>query len=201
MRDGDPCAFVIFGATGNLTREKLVPALFHLECAGRLPEDLAFVACSRRAWDSARLARRIAQMDRWRCAQHGSGSMYAVIERFVARFAMSAATCTTSHLPRLGKSWHGRGPAYATHVVFYLAIKPAEFGTVIQNLDAVGLNKPRGLHRVVVEKPFGEDIESRPDAQRAAAPRISTKSRSSASITIWARKPSRTCWCSASPTR
>ena len=47
-----------------------------------------------------------------------------------------------------------------SNVVFYLAIKPTEFAAVINNLDAVGLNRPRGLHRVVVEKPFGEDIES-----------------------------------------
>jgi len=45
-------------------------------------------------------------------------------------------------------------------VVFYLAVKPAEFPAVIHNLEAVGLNKPRGMNRVVLEKPFGEDIES-----------------------------------------
>ena len=47
-----------------------------------------------------------------------------------------------------------------SNIVFYLAIKPNDFPPVIKNLDAVGLCEPRGLHRIVVEKPFGQDIES-----------------------------------------
>ena len=45
-----PCAFVIFGATGNLASNKLLPALFHLEAAGRLVENLTLIAFSRRDW-------------------------------------------------------------------------------------------------------------------------------------------------------
>ena len=48
-----PCTFVIFGATGNLATNKLLPALYHLEAAGRLPESLNIVAFSRRPWDDA----------------------------------------------------------------------------------------------------------------------------------------------------
>jgi glucose-6-phosphate 1-dehydrogenase len=47
-----------------------------------------------------------------------------------------------------------------SHVVFYLAIKPTDYPSVIGNLEVAGLNKPRGFHRIVVEKPFGEDLES-----------------------------------------
>ena len=45
-----PCALVIFGATGNLACQKLLPALFHLEQAGRLPDHLSIIAFSRRDW-------------------------------------------------------------------------------------------------------------------------------------------------------
>jgi glucose-6-phosphate 1-dehydrogenase len=48
----------------------------------------------------------------------------------------------------------------ATNIAYYLAIKPTEFAAVIRHLDTAGLNKPRGVHRIVVEKPFGQDIES-----------------------------------------
>src|SRR4030067_653373 len=92
--DNLPCSFVIFGATGNLASNKLLPALYHLGAAARRGAD-----------------------------------------RLPPESACSSA-------------------------VFYLAIKPAEFGAVIQNLEAAGLNKPRGLHRVVIEKTFGENLES-----------------------------------------
>ena len=59
-------------------------------------------------------------------------------------------------LAELGKPKAGA----CSNIVFYLAIKPSEFAAVANNLAAVGLNRPRGLHRVVVEKPFGEDLES-----------------------------------------
>ena len=46
-----PCNFVIFGATGNLASNKLLPALYRLELAGKLPEGLNFIAFARREWD------------------------------------------------------------------------------------------------------------------------------------------------------
>ena len=46
-----PCSFVIFGATGNLATKKLLPALYHLEQANRLPGEMNFVALGRREWD------------------------------------------------------------------------------------------------------------------------------------------------------
>ena len=48
--DNLPCTFVIFGATGNLASNKLLPALYHLEAAGRLAESLSIIAFSRRDW-------------------------------------------------------------------------------------------------------------------------------------------------------
>ena len=48
-----PCQFVIFGAAGHLVTTKLLPALCHLEAAGRLPSSLRLVAFARRDWDSA----------------------------------------------------------------------------------------------------------------------------------------------------
>ena len=48
-----PCNFVIFGATGNLASNKLLPALYRLELAGKLPESLNFVAFGRREWDDS----------------------------------------------------------------------------------------------------------------------------------------------------
>ena len=153
-----PCNFVIFGATGNLASNKLLPALYHLEGAQRLPAGLSITAFGRREWDD----------DSWRehvrvLLQEKLGERFKdeVFNRFGARFSYVRGEL---HDPQayqklreeLGKPKTGA----CSNVVYYLAIKPTEFAAVINNLDAAGLNKPRGMHRVVVEKPFGEDIES-----------------------------------------
>lgn len=151
-----PCSFVIFGATGNLASSKLLPALFHLEIAARLAENLTIVAFSRRDWT----------LDSWR--EHVRNVLDGKVknklkgpewERFLTRFRYqqgdlndveSYRALATALSSRLGCS----------RTVFYLAIRPADFNAAIQNLEAVGLNKPRGMSRVVIEKPFGEDLES-----------------------------------------
>jgi len=154
--DNLPCSFVIFGATGNLASNKLLPALYHLEAAARLAESLTIIAFSRRDWTTAN----------WRDYMHEvlkdkiKGSLDTpVFERFLARFTYHKGDLNDVDSFR---ALADRLPpeSACSSTVFYLAIKPAEFGAVIQNLEAVGLNKPRGMNRVVIEKPFGEDLES-----------------------------------------
>ncbi|MDV6344615.1 glucose-6-phosphate dehydrogenase [Nitrosomonas sp. Is37] len=151
-----PCSFVIFGATGDLASSKLLPALFHLEVATRLAENLTIVAFSRRDWtlDSWREHLRTMLADEAKDKLEGS-----VFERFLARFRyqqgdlndVESYRALAANLPT---------ESACSRTVFYLAIKPADFTAVIQNLEAVKLNQPRGMSRVVIEKPFGEDLES-----------------------------------------
>ncbi len=152
-----PCTFVIFGATGNLASNKLLPALYHLEAAARLSESLNIVAFSRRDWDTARWREHVREV----LAERIKGRTDdAVFERFLARFVYLQGDLNdvASYEGLATRLQHGGVACSST--VFYLAIKPAEFAAVVQNLETVGLNKPRGLNRIVVEKPFGEDIES-----------------------------------------
>jgi len=151
-----PCNFVIFGATGNLASNKLLPALYRLELAGKLPEGLNFLAFARREWDDTAWRDNVREL--LTVKLHAEG---APLERFVQRFDYlrgeledPAAYESLKELlakPKLG---------VCSNVVFYLAIKPNDFSAVIKNLHGAGLSKPRGLHRIVVEKPFGIDIES-----------------------------------------
>ncbi len=151
-----PCTFVIFGATGNLASNKLLPALYHLEAAGRLSESLSIIAFSRRDWTT----------ENWREHMRNildgkiKGSLDTpVFKRFIARFSYFKGDLRA---PASYRELAERLPpeSMCSSAVYYLAIKPAEFGAVIQNLEAAGLNEPRGLNRVVIEKPFGEDLES-----------------------------------------
>ena len=151
-----PCNFVIFGATGNLASNKLLPALYRLELAGKLPEGLNFVAFGRRAWDDTTWRDNVKNLLIAKLQAEG-----AALERFVSRFDYLRGELNDPQAyhdlrevlckPKLG---------VCSNVVFYLAIKPNDFAAVIKNLDGAGLSKPRGLHRIVVEKPFGIDIES-----------------------------------------
>lgn len=153
-----PCNFVIFGATGNLATKKLLPALYRLEEARRLPDGMNFMAQGRRDWDD----------DAWRShvktlLQEKLQDKYdeGVCERFNARFSYIRGELHDVELYRNIKAELGKPKTGAcSNAVFYLSIKPTDFPSVIKNLDLSGLSQPRGLHRMVVEKPFGEDIES-----------------------------------------
>jgi glucose-6-phosphate 1-dehydrogenase len=153
-----PCSFVIFGATGHLSATKLLPALYQLEAAGRLPAVTNFIAFARRPHDDASFAR---QMEAWLRDRVGAAFDAQLFSRFAARFSYVAGDLNDPQayqrlLAELGKPKTG----VCSNIVFYLAIKPSEFGAVVDNLAKAGLNRPRGLHRIVIEKPFGEDLES-----------------------------------------
>jgi glucose-6-phosphate 1-dehydrogenase len=153
-----PCSFVIFGATGHLAATKLLPALYHLESAGRLPEVTNFIGYARRELDDAAWLARAESALRAALKERFDPEIFS---RFARRLSYVRGDLRDVEgyrrlLVELAKPRTG----VCSNIVFYLAIKPAEFGTVTQNLAAVGLNRPRGLHRIVIEKPFGEDLES-----------------------------------------
>jgi glucose-6-phosphate 1-dehydrogenase len=155
--DSGPCHLVIFGATGNLATNKLLPALYHLERAGRLHAHTRITAFARRDWDDAgwrqhvreTLAKKLPHFDA------------VLFQRFADRLGyVRGELHKAEDYQRLRDALARPGEGACTNFLYYLAIKPADFPAVISNLDQVDLNKPRGLHRIVVEKPFGEDIES-----------------------------------------
>jgi glucose-6-phosphate 1-dehydrogenase len=158
MTEIGPCYFVIFGATGNLASRKLLPALYELEAAGALHADLRFVAVARRAW----------QREHWlehlklSLDQHlGKECNAAVFERLAQRFDYVNGDINDPQAYRrlmdeLSKPRMGT----CENIVFYLAIRPSEFLGVIEHLHQVGISRGHGRHRIVVEKPFGEDVES-----------------------------------------
>jgi len=153
-----PCSFVIFGATGHLSATKLLPALFDLEVAGRLPAVTNFIAFARRPHDDASWT---AQIEQWIRKHREDRFQTELFAKFAARFSYVQGDLLQVEgyrrlLAELGKPKTG----VCSNIVFYLAISPKDFGPVAANLAEVGLNRPRGLHRIVVEKPFGDDLDS-----------------------------------------
>ncbi|OBS08769.1 glucose-6-phosphate dehydrogenase [Acidihalobacter prosperus] len=155
----DPCTFVIFGATGNLAENKLLPALYHLDGAGRLPGALNVVGIGRRDWDDARWREEV--VTGLRRQVRGQAPDEDALTRFAARLHfvkgdLGERACYEALTARIASE-----PAFSPNVIFYMAIPPADFGVVSQHLSETGLSREdAGWRRLVVEKPFGYDLES-----------------------------------------
>ncbi|MDT8388774.1 MAG: glucose-6-phosphate dehydrogenase, partial [Thiogranum sp.] len=158
----DDCTYVIFGATGNLSQVKLIPALYDLEAAGRLPPGLKIVGFGRRGWSDDDWREKIRE---W---LGGKASDPAVVARFCARqFFFQGNLDDQQAFPAL-RDYLLEGARFSHNLIFYMAVAPADFGPVSHNLGAVGLCKEDGgWRRLVVEKPFGYDLESAESLNRS----------------------------------
>jgi glucose-6-phosphate 1-dehydrogenase len=142
-------ALVLFGATGDLAKRKLFPSLYRLERHRQL--DVPVIGVGRSTWDDQTFR----DHAREAIEKFVTDVDTDVLDRLLARMRLVggdyASLETFSHLART------LAECNSDNAVFYLAIPPTAFPTIIQSLAAVGLNR-RG--RVVVEKPFGRDLRS-----------------------------------------
>ena len=157
----DPCVLVIFGASGDLARRKLLPAVYNLAESGLLPEPFAIAGVARPAVaeDAYRTDIRAA-VER----EEGEALDPTLWERIGNRLHYISGELNDAALYERVKTVladigrrHGIPPNY----LFYLAIPPELFATVGRHLAESGLADEReGWRRVVVEKPFGYDAAS-----------------------------------------
>ena len=160
----EPCTYVIFGATGNLSRRKLVPALYHLEVDNRLPQDTVILSLSRREMDLNEWLGEVREMVE---AEARGGINEEVFKRFAVRMRYLAGDLHTDKLYDDMKDLLENDTSLPSNAAFYMALRPAEFGIVIEKLGERGLTREEhGWRRVVIEKPFGYDLESAQILQR-----------------------------------
>lgn len=154
----EPCTFVIFGATGNLSRNKLLPALYHLEQAGRLPEQMTILSHGRRELSDEQWRQEVAQI---LTPQARKGLDPKIFARFSQRLSYLHGDLNDGDTFRRLKVLLDQEQRFPGNHIFYMAIRPAEFGTVSDHLVASGLTQEHsGWCRLVIEKPFGYDLES-----------------------------------------
>lgn len=154
----DPCSVVIFGATGSLTRLKLIPALFQLDADGRLPEGNRIIAFARRDWSQEQWLNEVASMLREYLKE---SSYQAAFQRFRARLHYVQGDLADLKAYQTIQDKLVNDPKFPKNAVFYMAIRPADFNVVVENLGKSGLvSEQHGWRRVVVEKPFGYDLLS-----------------------------------------
>ncbi len=161
-RPGDPCALVIFGASGDLTRRKLVPALLNLRRNGLLPNGFAVIGVSRKPMSDEEFGRQLREDMKRAGADDVPDEEWAAFTsrlRYVPGDFVDAATHQrlAAVLSEVETAQGTKGNA-----LFYLATPPDAFAPVIQQLGAAGLVKetPSTWRRVVIEKPFGRDLDS-----------------------------------------
>ena len=162
-KPGPPCVFVIFGASGDLTKRKLIPALFNLRCLGLLPEKFAVIGVAITPGDDASFRERMGE-DIQQFATHPFdskewGNFLAACYYLSGDFNDAAVFAALKEKIAAVQS---ELSIPGGNVVFNLAVTPTLFGTVAAQLGAAGLLRetPDGFRRVIIEKPFGRDLET-----------------------------------------
>jgi glucose-6-phosphate 1-dehydrogenase len=152
-----PLAMVIFGASGDLTHRKILPALANLADRGRLNDQFTVIGVARTEWDDDMFR------DAVRAATPGGGNRWrAMVDRFRYVSGEYAATPTFDRL-RVLLDEADRVHGTAGNRVYYLATVPEMFGVVAEALTREGCNQPSDggeFARLVIEKPFGHDLSS-----------------------------------------
>lgn len=160
-RVAEPCVIVLFGATGDLTHRKLLPALCRLAQSGQLANQYAVLGFARRDWTH----------DRFREEMATSIASHSVISGHWPEFArhlfvsqgtfddLASFEALKVQLDAIDQEFGTKG-----NRLFYLATAPESFAQIVENLGKSGLIYPANStgpwSRVVVEKPFGHDTQS-----------------------------------------
>ena len=155
-----PATLVIFGATGDLTRRKLFPALYRLSTARRLPPRFSVLGVARTEGDAEMLRARF--RDSLNEFAAPASDQEDVAASLVARVDYLGGDTADPRLYEAIRS-HLESAGDATGVLFYLAVPPSVYEEVIKGLGAAGLSterSPTAWRRIIVEKPFGHDLAS-----------------------------------------
>jgi glucose-6-phosphate 1-dehydrogenase len=161
-RIAGPCSLVIFGVTGDLSRKKLMPAIYDLANRGLLPPGFALTGFARRDWADQDFEHvvynAVKEYARTPFRQH-------VWDRLAEGFRFVPGTFGDDDaFDRLERSVEAldRERGTAGNHAFYLSIPPGAFPVVLKQLARSGLARQdgEGWRRVVIEKPFGHDLHS-----------------------------------------
>lgn len=163
-----PGAVIIYGASGDLTRRKLIPALYNLARDGLLTEHFAVIGTASRAFDDETFRAHLDETVR----EHAGGEFDEALWRWLLErvtylpgdfYDDAYYRRLGTHLGEVDARWGTAG-----NHLHYLATPPALFGEIVSRLGANGVVARRddARQRVVVEKPFGHDLTSARDLNR-----------------------------------
>lgn len=147
----------LFGATGDLAKRKLYPALFRLFKKGHLRDHFAVIGTARREWNDDFLRQVVSE------SVQSLSDDTALISAFVSHFYYLAHnvsnTTEYTHLKALSETLDAKY-ALENNRIFYLAMAPQFFGIIAENLKSQHLLTETGFNRLIIEKPFGHNLET-----------------------------------------
>ena len=158
----EPCSIIIFGASGDLTSRKLVPALYHLCKEKQMPPEFRIIGVARREKTDAS----------WRGELRSALDQFSrtkpVDDQVWQEFSQRIFYCegdmdTATAYEALKKQLVSGSETLKRNLLFYLATSPSQFGQVVEQVHRAGLlhkDDTEGWQRVVIEKPFGHDLDS-----------------------------------------
>jgi glucose-6-phosphate 1-dehydrogenase len=158
-----PCAVLVFGASGDLTRRKLISSLFSLYCDGLITENFFVLGCGRTKFSDSQFQQLAAD------SIENTRNDHEKQKQFITHFYYTTGNYDD---PKLYEAIKQRlaelDEKYKTppRRIFYLAVPPSIYGDIAEQLGNASLNQPRSNNadtdcpRLVVEKPFGTDLES-----------------------------------------
>jgi glucose-6-phosphate 1-dehydrogenase len=160
----DPFIFVLFGATGDLSHRKVVPALYQLWRSNLLPHEYQLVCIGRRPYDDTSFREEIhGSLEKFSRVQPIDPDVWEEFGKRMSYFRLDfddapAFDRLQQHLAELDQEHQTRG-----NMLFYLATQESAFPEIVQQLGRVGLDHEHhtgGWRRIVIEKPFGRDLDS-----------------------------------------
>lgn len=160
----EPHTFVLFGATGDLAKRKIYPALYNLFIDGKLPQAFSLVGLGRRVWTDesyqANVEQSLHQFSRRTANDAG------LIKKFLSafRYKVLDIDCKDDYL-KLSELIESREDELRIppNRLYYLSVGPEYFETIADNIKESGLGSANGWKRLVIEKPFGHDLQSARD--------------------------------------
>src|SRR5579872_2369037 len=162
VRPGDRCCLVIFGASGDLTKRKLLPSLYNLAKKDLLPKEFALVGCANQTFSEEEFRKQLrADLTQFAGAPERCKFCDWLIERL---YYLAGDFQDPAYYQSLKPLLAGVAEKHGTqgNYFYYLATTPTLFGEVVRQLGTAGLTEESGgqWRRIVFEKPFGHDLDS-----------------------------------------
>lgn len=156
----EPTVMVVFGGTGDLAERKLAPAFFNLFIDGMLPDNFEFIGLGRTEFSDDKFRKHLEdgvnQFSRRKPAAGQWQSFAPCISYFKSDISdLKSFTDLHTKLEALDKKWGVRA-----NRIFYLSVSPRFIEPVTRNLSTAGLTSDPEHDRIIIEKPFGHDLES-----------------------------------------
>src|SRR5271170_7343256 len=161
-KPGDPCVFVIFGATGDLTKRLLMPALYNLLANKLLPDKFAIVGVSNVQMSSEDFRKQLADEIKQFATTKVSDELWKFFDQRISYLSGDFKDPATYQRLKAELEKTDKLQGTPGNYLFYTAVSPSFFGEIVKQLAGAGLTTETGDHwrRVIIEKPFGHDLAS-----------------------------------------